>query len=298
VHYLTDRYRNEKDPGMHSAARWVLLHWHRAGQDDIDQVLDAIDRARASNKPDAGWKWYVNDLGMTFSVIEDTTGRAAPSSKGKVHRFAIGATEVTLQQFREYKRHHQPASNSADAAQLPATQVTWHEAAKFCNWLSAREGVPKDQWCYEETKEGRMEFVPGYQKLGGYRLPTEEEWEFACRAGTTTPWHFGHADDELVGYYAWWRKNAILKGVEQRSAAALLKPNDFGLFDMHGNVGELCQEFAGGPKQLIANDVTLNFRGGTFAMPYSELTSSFQALFGRRWPDARVGFRVGRTMEP
>jgi formylglycine-generating enzyme required for sulfatase activity len=90
----------------------------------------------------------------------------------------------------------------------PAISMTHHAANKFCQWLSAKTG----QY---------------------YRLPTEAEWEYACRAGTTTKYSWGD-DEKLAGQYAWFEKNSDFK----YQKIGRKKPNPWGLYDMHGNVAE------------------------------------------------------------
>ncbi len=127
----------------------------------------------------------------------------------------------------------------ADDCPVPGT--TWYEAAEYCNWLSKQEGLPEKQWCYEPNKAGKfaegMKMAPGYLKRNGYRLPTESEWEYACRAGAVTSRYYGQSD-ELLAKYAWHNKNSG----DRTWPGGMLKPNDFGLFDMEGNVPVWCQD--------------------------------------------------------
>ena len=140
---------------------------------------------------------------------------------------------MTKKQFSSFKVLNAPVK-WVETDDSPAMVMTWYEAAEYCNWLSEREGIRPDQQCYEPFPSG-MRAKKGYLKLTGYRLPTEAEWEFACRAGSTARFFFGQSES-LLKHYAWY----VANGEKQTHAVGSLKPNDFGLFDMHGNVWCFC----------------------------------------------------------
>ncbi|MHC4681907.1 MAG: formylglycine-generating enzyme family protein [Planctomycetota bacterium] len=111
----------------------------------------------------------------------------------------------------------------------PVEQMRWSDAARYCNARSELEGL---QPCYDlQTWECNFE-------ANGYRLPTEAEWEYACRAGTKTAYFFGDNPSKLADY-AWFEKNAGGKP----QPVGRKPPNPWGLCDMHGNVWEWCNDF-------------------------------------------------------
>jgi formylglycine-generating enzyme required for sulfatase activity len=162
---------------------------------------------------------------------------------------------------------------------LPATELSWDEAQAFCSALSTREGFT-----------GAMR----------YRLPSEAEWEYACRAGTTTEYWSGNEEKDLdrVGWYGCNSKNR-LRAVAQKPA------NPWGLFDMHGNVWEWCEDtwydgYEGAPQDGRTRvDKASPFgviRGGSFADTAEFARSAFRLRLHRseRW--IGFGFRPARSV--
>ena len=140
--------------------------------------------------------------------------------------------------------------------------------------------------------------------LTGYRLPTEAEWEFACRAGTITRFYFGE-DDSLLAYYAWFYVNSR----DRTWPVAGLKPNDFGLFDMLGNVWEWCecpkQRYPdprlgvakdGGETEKVANDTRRVLRGGAYDNMPRHVRAAFRGFDIPLTRQRCNGFRPVRTI--
>ena len=249
---LLDLYRNDPDSGIHGAAAWALRQW---GQQEKLQAADA-ELMKLKDRNDR--RWYANSQGQTFAVIEGPvefrmgspttepdriSGNEIPHHRIIPRRFAIAAQEVSVEQYHGFVKEN-PGVDHAEIDKYspdqkgPQNGVTWYHAAAYCNWLSRQEGLPE---CYEPNPAGRyaagMKIKPDALRLGGYRLPTEAEWEYACRAGAGTSRNYG-ASVDLLGRYAWC--NATSQ--DHAWPCGSLLPNELGLFDMLGNIYEWCQD--------------------------------------------------------
>jgi sulfatase modifying factor 1 len=140
--------------------------------------------------------------------------------------FWIGQSEVTQAQWRSVMQTTpwRRKMDVKDADNYPATYVSWVDAMEFCRKLTQAEHT--------------MARLP---KAWEYTLPTEAQWEYACRAGSKTRFSFGNADSELVDY-AWFYANTAFVGDQYAHAVRRRKPNPWGLYDMHGNVCEWCRD--------------------------------------------------------
>ena len=159
-----------------------------------------------------------NSIGMRFKLISAgkfIMGEADQAHEGtQTKPFKMGVHEVTQDQYRQVMGVN---PSKFKGANNPVETVTWDDAVDFCRKLSE---LPA------EKAAGKV-----------YRLPTEAEWEYACRAGTTTKYSFGDDESEL-GDHAWCSENSSGKTHPVGSK----KSNAWGLYDMHGNVFEFCQK--------------------------------------------------------
>ncbi|MHC4143715.1 MAG: SUMF1/EgtB/PvdO family nonheme iron enzyme, partial [Planctomycetota bacterium] len=179
--------------------------------------------------------------------------------------FWMSQTEVTQGQYNSVM-NAQPWSGKPgvqEDANNPAAYVSWDDAVEFCRKLSQQEGKT-------------------------YRLPTEAEWEYACRAGTTTPFSFGDSYSSL-GDYAWFDGNAHDVDEKYAHSVGQKKPNPWGMYDMHGNVWEWCNDW-------YADDY---YSESPRNDPTGPDTGSYRVIRGGGWsltPQCcRSAYRNGRT---
>ena len=345
---LVDLYRRDPDPGIHSAIDW-LLRYGKQGLADrrLDwngaHALEAIDRELAGQQPgERGW--FVTTEGETLAIVrgpvEFTMGSPPYETyrpKGdeeQQHRvripraFAVATKEVTVAQFQRFLEANPAVRRAAQADpsrdpsrgsrtltraspedDTPQVTITWFEAAQYCNWLSRQEGVAEDEWVYppmDQIKEGMTLPRDNLQRTG-YRLPTDAEWEFASRAGATTARFYG-SSEELLSQYAWYAGNTF---AERAWPVGQLKPNDFGLFDVYGNVWEWIHDLWKPYSDMSSTAVRIDEedavrvvsaqyrrlrRGGSYSYEAPFLRSAHRGAY---IPDERrdnVGFRIARTI--
>ncbi|MFO0957205.1 MAG: family 16 glycoside hydrolase [Isosphaeraceae bacterium] len=250
-------------------------------------------------------KSVTNAIGMKLILIEpgefdmgappsDRAAGAAekPRHKVKITRaFYLGETEVTRAQYR--KLRDKDPSKFRDDDNLPVEQVTWFEAASYCNALSVRDKL-EPYYLIEGnrvTTQGRLS--------EGYRLPTEAEWEYACLAGSVMPYSFGARAADL-GDYAWFNGNSG----ERTHPVAGKKPNAWGLFDMHGNVWEWVGDrfdanyYAQSPASDPAGPVRPGnhlFRGGSWMRDAGLARATARYEMSPDFRGTDIGFRVARN---
>jgi formylglycine-generating enzyme required for sulfatase activity/tetratricopeptide (TPR) repeat protein len=310
---LLELYRDDPDPGIHGATGWLLRRWGYGGE------VRQIDRDLATGKIEGDRRWFVNKQGQTLVVIPGPVEFLMGSPAGErdrgadeiLHRcriersYAIGSTEVTVAQYKRFQADFvHTVMHRSPEGDCPVLGVTWYEAVEYCNWLSGEEGLPENQWCYVPNAQGRyaegMQLASDWLSRQGYRLPTEVEWEYASRAGTVTSYGFGESR-ELLGRYAWYLDNS-----QERSwPVGSLLPNALGLFDMHGNVLNWCQDWYRGYARtgLRLDDGTSAIgagsrrvgRGGSWDDGPVHCRSAFRGRFSSGLRFNILGFRPARS---
>jgi formylglycine-generating enzyme required for sulfatase activity len=333
---VQELYLSASDPGLHSAAEWLLRTWKyetwlkqmneewAKDRERREQQLEGIGKSLRKDKEKAPLQWYVNTQGQTFVVIPGPREFVMGSPESEVdhrpdevsHRrrigrsFAIASKSVTLSQYRSLTRDkYEIIEKFTQDPDFPVVGIDWYMAAKYCNLLSKEEGIDEEQWCYETDAKGAItNLKANYLSLTGYRLPTEGEMEYATRARAVTSRYYGETE-ELLGNYEWSSKNSNV--MVQR--VGMKKPNDFGLFDMQGNCCTWCQEpydlYRGVEGDQVVDDKEVKdlavigtgirvVRGGSFVSHGSIARSAMRSYAVPTFRTVGQGLRLARTFAP
>ena len=325
-------YLEEPHSGIHSAAELILRRFNEA------ETLASLEKQlRESRRGAEGKDWLLGPNGHTFAILRgplrfrmgspiDEEGREAgregrdtrePVHERRIDRtIAVSTTEVTLDQWNVSQSEKRKTDRYAPSPQCAVTNVTWYEAAGYCNWLSSQDpALTPDDWCYDKSPKSGMSLFPNALKHRGYRLPTEAEFEYFCRAKTITSRPFGESE-ELLPKYAWtW-----LNSRDRLHPVGMLMPNTFGLFDVLGNAYELCHNgqrvkdgdaytpYPVGTTERPAGDDDVDqratiddsawrlVRGGAFPYAPASARSASRYTVYVTLHDSYLGFRVVQTL--
>ena len=286
-------------PVLAAARPWLLISALIAATSC--QRVDPPQPAAATHSPLVGAQVITTQGGFEMVLIPAgrfKMGRVnGQADEGPVHEvevdsFLIDRHEVTQERWDKLVLGN---PSHFKGPRRPAEMISWGEAALFCNKRSEAEGL---QPCYDE-ETALCDF-----SANGYRLPTEAEWEYACRAGSGDDYHFGPHPNRL-GDVAWYKDNSS----KQTQPVGRKEPNAWGIFDIHGNVAEWCNDmyaedyYADSPRKNprgAADGETYVLRGGAWNCSPESCRASYRVGADPGFQDAcfakdAIGFRCARN---
>lgn len=289
---------------------------NEAPEIDLNQIVEDAQKRQQECAKRLGVEVTVtNSIGLKLCLIPEgkfLMGASGPMRRGYEFDFPqhpvtltkayyLGCYEVTQQQFQQIMQFNpshfaeggtkSETVKGQDTSHHPVEGVSWYDAVQYCNELSSKEGLPL---YYEMIPDKKKVVVRGGT---GYRLPTEAEWEYACRAGTTTNRWYGKNREN-------WREYGVFDGPTTKEVGRS-KPNPFGLYEMYGNVSEWCQDYFKLYSPDPVTDPYIENEGGSAVVRGGRIGAGAigSSIARDRFPpdhtrDNVVGFRVARTVVP
>jgi len=257
---------------------------------------------------------YIDGSSFTMGSPRNEAGREANERQRQitVNSFYMGMYEVTQKEYRDVMGLN-PSRFKRD--NLPVERVSWFEAIEYCNRRSRREGLTP-AYVINQTKgqEVSRDSIPVYTRditwnrnANGYRLPTEAEWEYACRAGTTTPFSTGDnitTDQSNYNGNFPYKKNPKGENRHKTTPVGSFAANPWGLYDMHGNVWEWCWDRYNYYDWVHDNPVGADsgdnrvIRGGSWNRAGEHLRSAERYRYSPSGRLSAIGFRLVRNAQP
>ncbi len=290
-------------PGPAASALGQVLH-RATASDPLERYEDAGELLRALTQVEqlalrAAGEFSASELSFitvkpgrfTMGSPTDEAGRhdsEVPHEVVVTNGLSVSATPVTRQAWATVFGLEPPDIQSS---RLPVERVSWYEALSFCNALSLFTGLTP---CYTMTEDG----IEWDRDAPGFRLPTEAEWEFLCRASTRTAYHSGDGEEDLAA--AGWYEGNCPSGPRLVGG---LRPNAWGLLDMHGNVWEWCWDWFGpySPEEQVdpsgpATGESRMLRGGSWRRSRHHCRSATRYDSSPENHGKSLGLRVVRTL--
>ena len=251
---------------------------------------------------------------FTMGSLANEVDRSSDEAQHQVtiSSFYMGKYEVTQKEYKEIIGIN-PSYFIGD--NLPVEQVSWYDAIEYCNKRSQKEGLTPayaiDKSRNDPNNKNNTDSLKWIVTLNhsanGYRLPTEAEWEYACRAGTTTPlWTGSNITTDQENYDGNYPYNNNEKGEYRKKTTPVgsFKANPWGLYDINGNVAEWCWDWYGTYSKRTQNDpvgavfgVYRVFRGGCWFFGERKLRSAYRDYANPGNYGNYLGFRVVRNVQ-
>jgi serine/threonine protein kinase/formylglycine-generating enzyme required for sulfatase activity len=310
-------FEGDADPGVHSAAELLIRRWDPGSLPAI-----AVGTRKLESRAPRGWEAGPNGHTLVYlrGPLVFRMGSPANEPKHMPHEtlhirriersLLVATTETTEAQYRKFQDNRQPFDRSFVNLDRPVGDVSWYDAIAYCNWLSRKAGLEP---FFPDKVSPRTILPNGGCDRGGFRLPTEAEWEYLCRAETQTCRPFGESE-RFLDKYVW----TLFNTREKLAPVSQLLPNEFGVFDTLGSLWEWCLDGPSGSGELPAypegtkshptldpfrpvadNDSDWRIvRGACFTRPPSFARSAYRDIYSAGSRNSAFGFRVVRTVAP